>query len=339
MLASVLSAYGFDAGDLRLERFGNGLINHTWKITAPSAAYILQRINSNVFKNPLDIDHNIRSIERFLSAHFPTYPFVAPLKTKDGKTMYQTDMADYYRIFPYVKGSHTIDVVQTPEQAYEAATQFGRFSRLLSGLDISDLKITIPGFHDLSLRERQFFQAIPKANKERSRQAENLINTLQGFSDIVATYEAIKTDPELKLRVTHHDTKISNVLLNERGKGLAVIDLDTVMPGYFISDVGDMIRTSACSASEEEADFTKVYVKRDFYNAIIKGYHNEMQDELSTREKELFLYSGKFIIYMQAIRFLTDFLEGDGYYGANYPQQNLVRAGNQVALLKSLYDM
>lgn len=142
----------------------------------------------------------------------------------------------------------------------------------------------------------------------------------------------------MKLRVTHHDTKISNVLFDKKGKGICVIDLDTVMPGYFISDVGDMMRTYLSPVSEEENDLGKITVRDDFYRAIVQGYYNEMKDELTETEKKYFFYAGKFMIYMQAVRFLTDHLNDDVYYGAKYEGHNFMRAANQVRLLECLLE-
>jgi Ser/Thr protein kinase RdoA (MazF antagonist) len=157
-------------------------------------------------------------------------------------------------------------------------------------------------------------------------------------SDIVTEYRRIQNDPQFKLRVTHHDTKISNVLFDQWGKGLCVIDLDTVMPGYFISDVGDMMRTYLSPVSEEEKDFTRIQVRDEFYKAIVRGYYTQMKDELTSAEKNHFFYAGQFMIYMQALRFLTDHINEDVYYGARYPGQNLVRAGNQLRLLECLLE-
>jgi Ser/Thr protein kinase RdoA (MazF antagonist) len=142
------------------------------------------------------------------------------------------------------------------------------------------------------------------------------------------------SDPAFKRRVTHHDTKISNVLFDNQDKGLCVIDLDTVMPGYFISDVGDMLRTYLCPVSEEEKDFSKIIVRDEFYKAIINGYKEEMKNELTEKENKYFFYAGKFMIYMQALRFITDHINDDIYYGAKYEGQNLVRASNQMVLLQ-----
>jgi Ser/Thr protein kinase RdoA (MazF antagonist) len=312
MLQSVLPAYGLKEKSLALEAFGSGLINHTWKVTTPDSAYILQKVNGNVFENPENIAHNIKLIAAYLRQHHPHYHFVAPLRSGNGEEMIHAKGEGFFRMFPFVPGSHSKDVVETPEQACEAALQFGRFTRLLRGFDVNLLKITIPHFHDLSLRYGQFLEALQKGNKERLR--------------------------EMKLRVTHHDTKISNVLFDESGKGMCVIDLDTVMPGFFISDVGDMIRTYVSPVNEEESDFSKIAVREEFYNAIVQGYLAEMKPELTETEKKYFFYSGKFMIYMQAVRFLTDYINNDVYYGARYSRHNVVRAGNQLTLLQCLMD-
>jgi len=163
-----------------------------------------------------------------------------------------------------------------------------------------------------------------------------LIKSLVAHADIVTEYDNIVANPEFRLRVTHHDTKISNVLFDKKGRGICIIDLDTVMPGYFISDVGDMMRTYLSPVSEEETDFEKIRVRDEFYTAIVQGYYNEMKDELTKTEKKYFFYAGEFIIYMQAIRFLTDYLNDDIYYGAKYPTHNLMRAKNQSILLEQL---
>ena len=333
----VLSAYGLD-GRSSVETFGSGLINNTWKVIAGEQEYILQRVNHAVFKEPHDIANNISLVGDYLKRNHPEYKFVAPVVTPKGDEMIYISGQGYFRMFPFVAGSHSKDVVETAEQAYEAATQFGRFTRLLHGIDIKKLRLTIPCFHDLSLRYKQFLLAIEKGNKDRIRESDALIKSLVAHADIVTEYDNIVANPDFRLRVTHHDTKISNVLFDQKGRGICVIDLDTVMPGYFISDVGDMMRTYLSPVSEEETDFEKIRVRDDFYKAIVQGYYNEMKDELTETEKKHFFYAGEFIIYMQAIRFLTDYLNDDIYYGAKYPRHNFMRAKNQSILLEQLLN-
>jgi Ser/Thr protein kinase RdoA (MazF antagonist) len=336
MLQSVLPEYGLKDESLKVEAFGTGLINHTWKITASGKSFILQRVNHAVFKEPAYIANNIRLIAFHLKKFHPGYKFIAPLESVGGEEMIHVHDQGFFRMFPFVPESHSKDVVETPGQAYEAASQFGRFTRLLRDIDVNQLRVTIPCFHDLGLRYQQFLQALEKGNKQRIEESDELIRALIAHADIVTEYGNIRANPEFKLRVTHHDTKISNVLFDSGGKGLCVIDLDTVMPGYFISDVGDMMRTYLSPVSEEEKEFDKIEVRDDFYKAIVQGYYNEMKDELTGTEKKYFFYAGTFMIYMQALRFLTDYLNDDIYYGAKYSRHNFVRAKNQIVLLQQL---
>ncbi len=333
MLQTILDSYGIDKS---AKPFGTGLINHTWLVEDEQQQFILQKINDNIFKKPADIAQNIRLISAFLSTHHPNYLFVTPAQNKVQEDIIHVAGEGYFRLFPFVPKSHTIDVVSTPEQAYEAARQFGRFTRLLAGFPTDALMITLPDFHNLPLRYQQFENACRNGNPERIEKAKELIAFLQQQRGIVTTSEKISTNAAFKKRVTHHDTKISNVLFNEQDKGLCVIDLDTVMPGYFISDVGDMLRTYLSPVSEEEADLEKIAIREDFFKAVAAGYLEEMKQELTAAERSHFIYAGKFMIYMQALRFLTDYLNNDVYYGSKYAGQNFTRASNQVRLLQLL---
>ncbi len=334
---SVLEAYGLQSSNIEL--FGSGLINSTWKLTTPAGEhYILQRVNDEIFKHPEHIAHNIKVVSEYLSQHHPQYNFVAPVTAKDGSEMIYLKEKGCFRLFSFIAGSHSKDIAETPGQAYEAATQFGKFTRLLEDFDIGQLKITIPHFHDLELRYDQFLVALKNGNKKRIAASKVLIKVLTDHYDIVTEYAKIKSDPEFKLRVTHHDTKISNVLFHSEDKAICVIDLDTIMPGYFISDLGDMMRTYLSPMSEDEKDVDKIEVRDEYYRAIVQGYYNEMKDVLTETEKRYFFYAGRFIIYMQALRFLTDHLNNDVYYGVKYPGQNFIRAKNQNVLLKRLME-
>jgi len=337
MISSVLDSYGIDSKSSEIVPLVDGLINRTWKITTGEKQYILQQINDHVFKRPGDIAENIRMIDDYLKKCCPDYLFVSPLRTIDQKELV-VENKGYYRLFPYIRGSHTISVVTTPDQAFEASFQFGQFTRLLSGFDATKLHITIPGFHDLPLREFQFEEALRNGNRTRIKESDSLIHDITRHEYILRGYERIRKNRFVKQRVMHHDTKISNVLFDEKGKGICVIDLDTVMPGYFISDVGDMMRTYLSPASEEEQDFSKIEVREDIFRAIVQGYVSTMGEELTTEEHGLIFYAGLFLIYMQAVRFLADHFNDDVYYGAKYEGHNFNRAGNQLYLLKRLEE-
>jgi len=334
----IISGYNLGVNDLDVEPIVNGLINATWRINNSHHSYILQKVNHHIFKSPESIASNVRMVADYLSKHHPGYFFVSPIQTRNGAEMMNIPNRGYFRLIPFVKDSHTINTVEKPQQAFEAAKKFGEFTRLLAGFPVEKLKITLPDFHNLTLRYQQFLQALETGNKTRLNVSKEYIQFIKEHKNIVDIYESILQNPSFKLRVTHHDTKISNVLFDAENKGLCVIDLDTLMPGYFISDVGDMVRTYLSPVNEEEKDFSKICIREEYFKSIWDGYMSEMKNELNDEERRHFIYAGKFMIYMQAIRFLTDHLNNDTYYGAKYEGQNFVRAGNQITLLKKLIE-
>jgi Ser/Thr protein kinase RdoA (MazF antagonist) len=338
MFEPILSAYGFPA-DCEVRPHGTGLINRTWLIHGENGNFILQQINQEVFTRPTLIADNIQRVSNYLGAYYPAVVFPRPAKTLSGQTLLWLAPDSYFRVYPFIENSVTIDVAGTPSQAYEAAKQFGALTRMLSGFPADSLHQTLPGFHDLSRRYRDFRLSLGKGNLQRIHKAAHLIDYLEAQSNIVSVYENICKDQGFRRRVTHHDTKISNVLFDQQGKGICVIDLDTMMAGYFISDVGDMLRTYLSPVSEEEQDIGRIEIRQSFFQAIVEGYMQEMRDELTATEKESFIYAGEFMMYMQALRFLTDYLYEDIYYGRKYEDHNYVRALNQATLLQRFQEM
>ena len=313
--------------------FGDGLIHHTYVVKkGGEAEYILQEVNTNVFKHPLDISSNLNALSNFLEERDIEPFFPLPMNTIDGKP-YAIINNKYYRLTPYKKGAHAVNFCATAEQAYQAAYQFGNFTSAFDGFDTSELKDTISRFHDLEYRWEQYTDALANGNPDRIRFANKEIEKLNDLYQIVSRFKQYNSSSSFIKRVTHHDTKISNVLLDRNGKGICVIDLDTVMPGLFISDVGDMCRTYLSPGNEEETDMSKVFVRKDFYEAIVEGYLEKMADRMSQEEKDAMSYSGEFILYMQSLRFLTDFLNNDIYYGIRYEMNNYDRTVNQLTLL------
>ena len=288
MFEKLLKKFGITT-NATIKPFGSGLINNTWLITDKDNDLILQRINHNVFRQPFDIATNIRLISDYFKDIHKDYLFVSPCKTLAGDDMVFIKEQGYFRLFPFIKNSYTTDVVNSPGQAYEAAKQFGRFTKLLSQFPIATLKTTITDFHNLPLRYTQFEKAIDQGNKERIKEATGTIEFLKAQHEIVTISEQISNDPDFRKRVTHHDSKISNVLFDVNdNNGLCVIDLDTVMPGYFISDFGDMMRTYLSPVSEEEQDLTKIGIRAEYFKAIADGYLSEMGNELTAIEKKTF---------------------------------------------------
>ena len=312
-----------------------GLINSTYSIQTNKGAYILQCINHSVFKNPSAIDDNINAISSYLQINYPSYLFTHLVPRLNGNTLVQWE-GGYYRAFHKIEG-YALSVLDNENQVEQAAMQFAGFTSILKNFEASQLKDSLPDFHNLNLRYHQFSEAIVKGNAQRITETKEAISFLAAHKNYVDIYSAFIHHAEVKKRVTHHDTKISNVLFQKNNgieKAICVIDLDTVMAGYFISDVGDMCRTCLCKVSEEEKDLNKVVVDAAKWKALEKGYLHFMQDELSSFERDHFFYGGQFMIYMQALRFLTDHLNNDIYYGAKYEGQNLVRTLNQIRLLE-----
>jgi len=333
MLEKILQSFGLNGSDYQVQFFGSGLINHTFKVSGRGEVYILQQINSDVFKSPQDIVNNLTLIQEYLNKLYPDYLFVGPMPTLTDEFLVESDGGKYYRLFPFIKGSQTINFISNEKQAFEAAKQFGKFTYLLKDFDPGLLKYTLTDFHNLELRFQQFEAAAKGASSERTEEASAEIKEVYKHNSILQTYRTILTNKEVPVRVIHHDTKISNVLFDEQQNGLCVIDLDTVMPGYFFSDVGDMMRTYLSPANEEETDLSKIHIREAVFSAICKGYLSEMGSIFTGKEKQYFVFSGEFMIYMQAVRFLTDYLNNDIYYGAKYLGHNLNRAKNQFKLL------
>lgn len=335
---NILKAYGFNNKNIKLQQIGSGHINRTYLLTNTEngVKYVLQNINTAVFKDPHIIATNIENVANYLKKHFPNYLFPAPLNATNGKTMVEHS-GECWRLTPFIDNSIALDTLTSPKQAYEAAKQFGKLSRLLDAFDSSVLCPSIIGFHDLELRYQQFLETLSTDTTKLHDNAKDEIDTAIDFNSLLKKYQHYKNCEDFPTRVMHHDTKISNVLLGETNyEGICVIDLDTLMPGKFISDLGDMMRTYLCEFSENETDLSKITIRFEYFSAMIEGYLSEMGDILTSTEKELILFSGKYIIYMQALRFLTDYLNGSVYYPINYPEQNLDRAKNQFKLLKEL---
>ena len=320
----------------KIEPVGSGHINDTYIAKGNQQSWIVQKLNHRVFTQPEAIEQNIQLCQAYLQEKDPNYLFLAPITNQKGA--YTTKIANsYWRIFPFISEGIAFDTLSDPKQAYQAAKKFGELSRLLDGVTLADFKETIPAFHDLSLRFKQFEQALDQAPEQLKAAAKEAITLALANQDSVLTFEKLKKT--LPLRIQHHDTKISNVLLHkDTYTGVCLIDLDTLMPGYFLSDLGDMMRTYLCAYDENEADLSKISIREEYFKAMVSGYLSEMSEVLSPEEKATILFAGKFILYMQAIRFLSDYLQGSIYYPISYPEQNLIRSLNQFQLLKSIVE-
>jgi hypothetical protein len=231
-MQDIFKQYGWEVNDCK--QLHQGLINSTYSVATPTGDFILQTINHHIFKDPYAIDFNINALSAYLANNVPDYLFTHLEKTGDGKTLIEWE-GKYFRAFKKIDG-YALSLLENEIQAYEAAKQFGNFTLQLSNFDANCLKITLPDFHNLSLRYHQFSAALQNGNQERIKQSQAAISFLKAHQPYVVQYEKFIQGSEAKKRVTHHDTKISNVLFKEFNgaeKGICVIDLDTVMPGIF----------------------------------------------------------------------------------------------------------
>ncbi len=328
MMQSIFDQYGW--GNATAIPLKQGLINETFEVHSVQGDFILQNINTQIFKDPFAIDHNIKAIGQYYYTNQPDQLFTHLVPNLVGETLIKW-AGKHYRAFKKIDGI-ALDVLTTASQAKAAANQFGLFTASLIEFPIAQLKVTIPQFHDLALRYHQFEQAMIHGDAIRITQAKEAILFLQSHQAYVKQWLHFTGHHDAHLRVTHHDTKISNVLFKEDA-AICVIDLDTTMPGYFISDIGDMCRTYLCPVNEACEDLNLIKVLPERWTAIQEGYLEAMGEFLTNFEKDYFAFSGQSIIYMQALRFLTDFLELDKYYRVERPDQNLDRTLNQNQLL------
>lgn len=336
ILDNILKDFGLGIDQFRVEPINAGYINQTYKLTG-TKSYILQRLNRNIFKKPETVANNIRAAAEYIKQNHPDYLFLSGIKTTSGKEMSYDAEGFPWRLFPYIANTITVNKVETETEAYNAASGFARLTRMLEGIDASLFEPTIDRFHDLSLRYQQFESALANAADDRKEEAADAISACERYIYLVNRYDQLIVSGDLKLRIMHNDTKINNILFDATTrKDVVVIDLDTLMPGYFIYDLGDMIRTFVSPVDEEEKDLSKIKVRKNIYEALVKGYLSEMDAILSDREKSSIEFSGQMMTYIMALRMLADFLNGDIYYQTTYPKQNLIRARNQLRLLDLL---
>jgi hypothetical protein len=348
MIEKIIKNFRINGDFLGAKPFGNGYINDTFLVTYNQAGlkveYILRKINRYVFQTPQIVVDNTVNVtnhiteklkeigEKEISNHV-----MKLVETKNSKYYYVDNKNDYWCTTLFIKNAYTAEYVETDEQAYQAAKAFGRFQKLLIDADVSSYKDSIPNFHNLESRLVAFNNAIKDNSIERVAKAKEEIELVNSYRFLSEKITNLIKSNELPIRITHNDTKLNNVMLNkETNKGQCVIDLDTVMPGTVLYDFGDMVRTSTSPAEEDEKDVSKVTMRLNIFEALVKGYLEELAEVLTEVEISNLIYGAKVIVYEQAVRFLTDYIMNDLYYSISYPEHNLVRTRTQLALLKSI---
>ena len=321
---------GFDLKEsiVTLKKVESGLINSTFVLNSSNNSYILQAINTNIFPNYGKGLENILNVGNWLKKK--NYPYSFPLPTKGQYLKVENEV---WRLLPYVKNSISYNRVSSLNQVKSAAKCLGEFYHLLSDFNAENLHATLPNFHNGNFITKKFKEALLNGEQERLSLTRPRINEIEKELPILKKWDEVCNS--LPIRVVHYDTKINNFLFNKTtDEVLALIDLDTIMPGCVLSDIGDMIRTYSNPLGEEARETEKVVCNVEIISTIIEKFTKKVV--LEKEEIESLLFGGMAITFMQCVRFLTDYLNGDSYYKTSYEDQNLVRAKNQFNLYLSL---
>lgn len=316
-----------------------GLINATYLVHSKSEqALVLQRVNTAVFTDPVLVMENTTVVTAFLRQTSPTARNLHLLKTVDHQSFIIDEEGGLWRAFTYLNGCVGHEQVESTQQAYEAGKAFGTFLKQLEGLDPRRLSDTIPDFHNTPVRHEALKQALQADSAQRASLVSHELVFVEQRAEWIPLVEELRASSQLPNRITHNDTKISNVLFDEKtNKAVCVIDLDTVMPGTMLYDFGDLVRTSVNSAKEDQGT-DAVECRLDIFRALAQGYLEGAGDSLTSAEIEHLVFSAKLITLELGMRFLTDFLNGDTYFTALYANQNLDRARNQFRLVELLEE-
>ncbi len=324
--------------------YGSGHINDTISAVFDQAGkdvrYILQRINEQVFRNVPALMENIARVSDHVASKVEPGDNRRALQlipADSGAPFHRTSSGNCWRLYLFIEGSRTYDELTSSRQAFEAARAFGQFQRLLTDLPAPRLNETIPDFHKTRKRFENLRNAIQADSAGRCREAEREIEFAMNHEDIVDRLLDLAAQGAIPERVTHNDTKINNVMLDDKtGEGICVIDLDTVMPGLSLYDFGDLVRTAVSPAPEDEKDLSRIGVRAEFFEALVRGFADSMGTSLTDAEWENLAFSGRLITLEIGLRFLTDFLQGDVYFKTRDGKHNLQRAQSQFRLVECL---
>ncbi|MBQ4145483.1 MAG: aminoglycoside phosphotransferase family protein [Clostridia bacterium] len=325
--------------------FGSGHINDTYLINTSATRYILQRVNGTVFAKPEEVMDNIIKVtdhlfnKIYLAGGDVTRETITFLPSVDNKKYYITEQGELFRLYSFINNAKSYQKVESPEIFCKVGKAFGKFQNMLADFPASELKETIVDFHNTRARY-ETFKSVLKADKVNRRQTvEDEIKFILEREDKAGIIVDAMSDGSVPLRVTHNDTKLNNVLVDdETGEGICVIDLDTVMPGSMLFDYGDSIRFGASTADEDEKDLDKVSMDLELFEQFTKGYIEELKESITPKELELLAFSAMLLTLECGLRFLTDYLDGDNYFRVQYPEQNLDRARTQLKLVSNMEE-
>jgi hypothetical protein len=347
-LKEIVSHFKIDGEAEYIKPHGSGHINDTYHVTNTNPVlpdYLLQRINSYIFKNiPLLISNieivtsHIKNKLKNIEGAFPDKQVLTLIRTKTDQPYFKDAAGNYWRMYFFLKDTLSYDMVTTVKQANEGGKAFGTFQSLIADLNAELLDETIPDFHNIEMRLTNLKSALPAANESRVNDTVNEINFVSEREKSMCVLLELGRSGKLPRRITHNDTKFNNVLLDKNDRAQCVIDLDTVMPGYVAYDFGDAIRTIVNTAAEDEVDISMINVNVELFEAFTKGFLKETAGFLTNEEIHSLPMGALLLPYLMGVRFLTDYLEGDQYFKIRFPSHNLQRARAQFQLLKKLED-
>ena len=347
-LKDIYDCFKTDGSFLNGEPFGSGHIHDTFLIKTledDKDDYILQRLNNKIFKNIPELQHNIERVTVHLRNKLKDIPgsdikreCLRLIPSREGKSWIIDKEGSYWRMYIFISNHRSYNLVDSPDKAYEGGKAIGRFQAMLSDMPGDPLFETIPWFHNIGKRLQTFNLKISEDPVGRVGTVEEEIKQVLHRAEKMKIILKLGSEGKIPLRITHNDTKFNNILLDENDKALCVIDLDTVMPGYVHYDFGDAIRTAANTASEDEQDLSKIKMDINLFKAYSEGYLSETGDTLNDVEKEYLAFAPILITYTIAVRFLTDYIDGDNYFKIHHKLHNLQRAKAQLRLVLSMEE-
>ena len=343
-LKNIVAQFVKSADNANIKPLGKGHINDSFKLEVGGNEYVLQRVNHDIFKNVAELQNNIMRVtmhirQKLMDAKVEDVDrkVLTVTPTLEGKLYYQDEEGNYWRMMDFIKDSMSYEEIN-PELAYRAGLAFGDFQKMLADLPNGPRFETIPNFHNIESRLDSFRGSV-RANKVgRLLEVNELVQELEARAEDMCKAERMHREGKLVKRTNHCDTKVNNILFDQEENVLCVVDLDTVMPGFVLSDFGDFIRTGANTGAEDDQNLDNVGVDLAIFEGYTKGYLENAASFLTDTEIENLAFGAKLLTYMQTVRFLTDYIDGDTYYKIAYGNHNLVRSLAQFKLLQSLEE-
>ena len=345
-IKNITSAFVLEGTLTECIPYGSGHINDTYRLTYDTGKhYILQKMNRNIFKNPVELMENISGVTAWLKKKIQENggdverETLNLVMTKNGLPYYVDDSEEYWRMYFFIEDATSFDMVKNENDFYQSAVAFGHFQRLLADYPAETLHETITNFHNTVDRLEKFKDAVEKDVCHRASDVEREIQFVLDRTELAHVLCDMQDQGKLPLRVTHNDTKLNNIMIdNTTGRAICVIDLDTVMPGLSVNDFGDSIRFGASTGAEDEKDLTKVSCDLQLFEVYAKGFIEGCGGALTETELDMLPIGAILMTFECGMRFLTDYLEGDHYFKVRREGHNLDRCRTQFKLVKDMEE-